>query len=414
MTHVSDEMDSSLGASTNKDHQAASMVLGVCGNAVSHRDGQWYIHHSFGRVLGSLAPNFEKLRYYSGEAAAGATGYDYPLSARNISVHPWGRWKNTLGALKRPHRLLANYRKMVKECDALLVRGSMPLIWSLHLMARLQGRPVVHWIAGNPLAIMRGQKRGYGRALETLGTAFASFEQRMLKLSMRMSRAAVLANGQELGKIFASPRTQTIVSTSISRDEFLVRDDTCTGERIRILFVGFIRPEKGIEFLIRALPLIQSSKPVELAVVGAWDQFESEHKRLSALIVQLGLENQVSWEGYASYGADLFRQMDASDILVLPTLSEGTPRVLVEARARSLPIVSTEVGGIPTSVTNGRDGLLVPPRSPESLAKAMGTIIENGELRRSLIKNGRDTVRELTVDQFVDTIVSLITSTPKP
>jgi len=93
---------------------------------------------------------------------------------------------------------------------------------------------------------------------------------------------------------------------------------------------------------------------------------------------------------------------------VLPTLSEGTPRVLVEARANSLPVVATNVGGIPTSVTDGVDGLLVPPKNVDALADAITRIVNDGELRRALIHNGLRSARSLTVDRFADLVVGVL------
>ena len=198
------------------------------------------------------------------------------------------------------------------------------------------------------------------------------------------------------------------MSTSITENEFLVREDTCQGDSIRLLFIGFIRPEKGLEYLIRALPKIETRHPVHLAVVGSWGQFSKEHDRLQSLATELSVNGRISWEGYATFGHDLFDQMDRSDILVLPSVSEGTPRVLVEARARSLPIVSTTVGGIPSSVTDGEDGLLVPPRDPLALASAVSRLIQDGDLRCRIIRAGRENVRTLTVDRFVELVVDLL------
>jgi glycosyltransferase involved in cell wall biosynthesis len=237
------------------------------------------------------------------------------------------------------------------------------------------------------------------------------FERSMTHLGMRASRAHVVANGTELARLYQSRRTLEVVSTSITEEDFLVRNDTCSGPAIRLLFVGFIRPEKGIEYLIRALPLVDAGKPIQLALVGSWDKFSSERDRLVALIGELGLTDMVSWENHAPFGRPLFDRMDRSDILVLPSLSEGTPRVLVEARARSLPIVSTLAGGIPDSVCDGEDGLLVPPRDAVALASAISRLVTDGALRRRLIRRGRERVKGLTVGHFADLVAGLLADT---
>ncbi len=391
--------------------RSAAMVLGVWGTPLTRRAGRWYVNHSFGRIVERLATKVLAIRYHGPLAPASvAEGCDYPLVPSNIEVAPTSVQRNSLQAVKRPDRLLRHYWKMTRHCDALFLRGSQPLLWTAHWMARCCGRPVVHWIVGNPVAIMAGAERGYGRLLSSLGIQFARCERSMTRLAAGASGADILTNGAELARIYRSHRTRAIVSTTITDEDFRVRDDTCRSDPIRLLFVGFIRPEKGLEYLIRALPGIDTPARLQLGIVGSWGQFTDERDRLQRLAVQLGVDRCISWEGYAPFGAELFDQMDRSDLLVLPSLSEGTPRVLVEARARSLPIVSTAVGGIPSSVTHGQDGLLVPPADPVGLCSAISQVIRDGDLRRRLIRNGRRNVRRLTVECFAEQVVALLSA----
>lgn len=410
-------------------NSAEKLTLGVCGNAVTKRDGEWYTHHSFGRIVEHLAPCVKEVRYFAPQTPSDrADTCDYPLDGENVTVHPWAVQRNSLHALKRPDRIIRQYWNMVRSCDAFFLRGSQPLLWCMYLLAALFKKPVVHWIVGNPLAIMQSEDRGYGSFFRWMGILFARMERIMTRISMWLTPVHLITNGKELADIFRSPRTHTVVSTTITRDDFHLREDTCNGKSIRLLFVGMIRPEKGLEFLIRALPLIESPKPVHLALVGSWDQFSLERNRLMEIIQSLKIENQVHWEGYAAFGHALFDQYDRSDILVLPSISEGTPRVLVEARARSLPIVSTNVGGIPSSITQGEDGLLVEPRDVKAMAQAVSKIIRDESLRKKLITQGRKNVEQITVEKFVELVMALLTgreiaedqslrpspSTPKP
>lgn len=388
---------------------AEKLILGVFGNAITNRESQWYTHHSFGRIVEQLAPRVRQLHYFAPQSPCDMTATcDYPLAEKNVTVHPWPVQRNSLQALKRPDRLLRHYWQMARTCDAFFLRGSQPLIWCMHILAAMFGKPVVHWIVGNPLAIMQSEDRGYGSILRYAGICFARLERFMTRTAMWLSKSHVIANGEELGAIFRSKRTHIVVSTSISREDFLVRDDTCGDDTIRLVFVGMIRPEKGLEYLIRAIPMIDSTKEVHLSIVGSWEQFTHEYHRLTNIIQELNLTSRIHWEGYASYGQELFDQLDRSDILILPSISEGTPRVLVEARARSLPIVSTRVGGIPSSVMHEVDGLLVPPRDSHAIAQAVSKIILDHKLRRNLILQGRNRTQNLTVERFVELIITCL------
>src|SRR4029077_8690062 len=208
----------------------------------------------------------------------------------------------------------------------------------------------------------------------------------------------------EVALAHASPRTVEIVSSTIREDEFFPRTDTCQDSVVRILFVGFIRPEKGIEYLLEAVSLLKTSVPWELEIVGP-RAFPAYSEKLDGLAGTLSVRERIRWSGYVPNGKPLFDRMRAADLLVLPTLSEGTPHVLVEARANGLPCISTNVGGVPTTVTDGYDALLVPPKDARALARAIKRLVGDGDLRRALIRNGLLAARKQTLDRFINTVV---------
>jgi glycosyltransferase involved in cell wall biosynthesis len=269
----------------------------------------------------------------------------------------------------------------------------------LYLFAFAFQRPVCHWIVGNPVALLRtGTRRG--KLLDMFALLYALQDRLASRVGRRLTNGAFICNGRELAEAYRSPRTVATVSSAIREDEFIHRSDTCQGATIRILFVGYIRPEKGIEYLLDAVSRLMIPQSWELYVVGPSD-FPRYRRRLNEIVASRGIRERVFWTGYTSYGKPLFDHLAAADLLVLPSLSEGTPHVLVEARATGLPCISTAVGGVPSSVTNGYDVLLVPPKNPEALARAIERVIRDGELRRALIQNGLTSSRAHTLERFV-------------
>jgi glycosyltransferase involved in cell wall biosynthesis len=222
-----------------------------------------------------------------------------------------------------------------------------------------------------------------------------------------MTNGAFICNGRELARAFVSPRTIEIVSSTIRESDFFKRTDTCQGPVVRILFVGFIRPEKGIEYLLEAVSQLSTEVPWELEIVGPRD-FPDYGNKLDEIIAALGTRDRIQWTGYVPNGQPLFDRMRAADLFVLPTLSEGTPHVLVEARANGLPCISTHVGGVPSTVTHGYDALLVPPKNAPALARAMERVIADAELRHALIRNGLSSARKQTLDRFISTVMKVL------
>lgn len=384
----------------------------LCAMPACCHDGGVHVHLSFGRIVDELAGRYAKV-YLCAPArnAPPDDQCDYRLRADNVEVIPQPYYRSSLGALRHAAGIARAFFRACRLGRRVFVRGMLPFIGLFYLLAAAFGRKPCHWIVGNPIALLRTHRRA-GTLADTLSLVYAWQDRLFTRTGRALTGGAFLCNGQELADIYRSPRTATVVSSTIVAEEFFHRDDTCGQETIRILFIGFVRPEKGLEYLIEAVGLLQTSRPCELVIVGPWDKFPAYRAKLDGMIESGGLGGRVRWEGYASYGPAMWRYLRECDVFVLPTLSEGTPRVLVEARANSIPIVATNVGGIPTSVTDGVDGLLVPPKDSPALALAIGRVIADGELRRSLITHGRATARSLTVDRFVEVCEAAMSPRP--
>jgi glycosyltransferase involved in cell wall biosynthesis len=140
---------------------------------------------------------------------------------------------------------------------------------------------------------------------------------------------------------------------------------------------------------------VEQDLALELQLVGG-----GYHRpRLESLAEELGITEYVGFLGRIPFGPELFRIYREADIFVLPSLSEGIPKTLLEAMASGLPIVATRVGGIPDVIRDGETGLLVGPRSPEQIARAVERLIADSLLRRKVIQNGYAFVKEHTVER---------------
>jgi glycosyltransferase involved in cell wall biosynthesis len=365
--------------------------------------GGIYMQAASGRVVDALARHFEKVYICTRvvQDIPAAPG-ELPLEASNLELIAQPYWRSSAGSLPHFFGIVRAYFRTCRQVDVLFVRGMCPYIAVLYLFSSLFRRPICHWIVGDPVALLRSSKRN-GFVLDTFALLYALQDRMFSRLGRWLTSGAFICNGRELARAYRSPRTIAAVSSTVKENEFFSRVDTCQGLAVRILFVGYIRPEKGLEYLLAAVSLLQSDTPWELEIVGP-DQFADYRRRLDEIIAARGICERVHWAGYVPYGKPLFAHMRAADIFVLPTLSEGTPHVLAEARANSLPCVSTTVGGVPSTVQHEYDALLVPPKNSEALARAIERIVRDGEFRRQLIRNGLIAARQQTLERFVATV----------
>jgi glycosyltransferase involved in cell wall biosynthesis len=146
-----------------------------------------------------------------------------------------------------------------------------------------------------------------------------------------------------------------------------------------VLFVGRLARKKGVEYLIRAFPEVLARHPdTRLLVVGDGPC----RKELEALSAQLRLDDCVCFAG-AQPPVALPRFYQSSRVFVGPSVvtrsgdTEAFGLVFAEAMAAGLPAVGTAVGGIPEVVISGRTGLVVEPRSPDSLAVAINRLLDS-------------------------------------
>jgi len=144
--------------------------------------------------------------------------------------------------------------------------------------------------------------------------------------------------------------------------------------------VGRLSREKGHRYLFSA---IQAMDDVILLVVGN-GPLEAKLRRLAE---NLHIREKVVFVGFKP---DVSDYLAATDIFVLPSLTEGLPLALLEAMAAGKPVVASDVGGIPTVIGDKKEGLLVRPKDPVALKEAITVLINDKDLAKRLTANAME------------------------
>ncbi len=161
------------------------------------------------------------------------------------------------------------------------------------------------------------------------------------------------------------------------------------------LFLGWLEPNKGVHDLLAAAKILANAGlDFRLRIGGSG----SQHGLLEKMALDLNLAQQVEFLGWIA-GAAKKSVMGDADVLVLPSYSEGMPNSVLEGMAAALPVIATNVGGIPSLVIAGKTGLLVKPGQPQELAVAMQRLIENPEER---IKMGLEGAAKVEQEHSVE------------
>lgn len=184
---------------------------------------------------------------------------------------------------------------------------------------------------------------------------------------------------------------QVVPLLPLGQHHFFKREDTCASGRAKLLYVGGVGGKKGVEYLFEAVGQLRAcERDVELRMITKAPLLSNQE----ALLDALGLRDHVRIE----VGLPWLRVIEAyrvADLLVVPSLSEGFPRVIYEGLSQSVPIVATGVGGIPGLMKDGENALLVEPYSAGALRGAIEQLLDDSGLRRRLIRNGLVTAEAL-------------------
>jgi glycosyltransferase involved in cell wall biosynthesis len=280
-------------------------------------------------------------------------------------------------------------RQFAASVDVLLVRVPFQIDRAL---LGLNTPKLVH-VVGNPYEVVLASS-DYRGPMRWAALRFAAHSNSVVRRMIAEPKTRAATNGRQMWDLLGCREGRVVVSSCIFESEMRGRDDRALSDPPRLLFVGYLRPEKGVEYLLDAFDAVRLKRPLKLTLVGGSDRVTNAEARLHNRILNSPFREDITVTGMLDFGEPLFELYRSHDVFVMPSLSEGTPRTLVEARGFGCPVVATNVGGIPSSVEDGQNGLLVPPRDAPALAAAIERMLGDEALRMRLVDEGQREARE--------------------
>ena len=312
-----------------------------------------------------------------------------------VRVFPENRWGSTKIFLELVREFKKSNIKIIhthKYKDTILAAPAAKLCGIPHVVRTVHGlREPFEGLQAFNMSCYEAIERTVHRSCVDFIIGVSSQIEAKYKAQGQVSRVACIRNGIDLeGKSVQTDRWLT-------RKELSVDWETCL-----IGTVGRLTPVKGIPYLLDAARiLLRQGVNVKVLVVGDG----SIRQDLLAQAGNLGVGERVVFLGHRE---DTDVLLQALDIFVLPSLSEGIPMALLEAMAASRPIVASRVGGIPEIIEDGVDGYLVEPMDVNTLAERCRRLIESPDVARKMGEQGRKRVeREFPATAMADRVVSV-------
>lgn len=202
--------------------------------------------------------------------------------------------------------------------------------------------------------------------------------------------AGVVANSRGLAELARKSAGQTpiaLIPNGVDAVRFTPAGELSREGPVRLLFVGRLVRQKGLDVLLAALSRLPGEACFEMTVVGDGPL----RRELSSLAARLGLSGKVRFAGWVSR-VDMPEVLRRADAFVFPSRDEGMPNAVLEAMASGLAVAATRIAGNEELVEDGRTGFLVAPEDAAGLADVLARLVADRNLCWRLGRAGRDKV----------------------
>jgi glycosyltransferase involved in cell wall biosynthesis len=355
-----------------------------------------------GRFVDALAHECSEIICFLHSPGASEQGQmDYALQSANVRLVDMGPHVSVPRRLLGARRYGEILRKETGSFDSLLLRGPSPLLPTL--AGAVRSVQTVLLLVGDAVALVDDSRQPFWRR-EAIRLLWQWNRRRQDQVA---KRSLTFVNSRKLFREL-QPTIPNLVetrTTTLTRDDFFDRQDTCERAPHRLLYTGRMTRGKGLIEMVEALAaLVSEGNELILDLVGWPEKGDDVLEEVTQLAAGLRVAERVRFHGPKAAGPELFAFYRKADIyLIASKTSEGFPRTIWEAMAHSLPVIATSVGSIPEFVQDA--ALIVEPNSTKELADGVRELIHNSAKRRILIKRGRELAATVTLEQQTSAMV---------
>jgi glycosyltransferase involved in cell wall biosynthesis len=373
------------------------MRLGFYYHTVAYQlNTEIYLPGYLGVFIDELAKNCNILHLYLQTSTVQKSDQDYRLVEQNIDFHDLGSESPAWYRDFFHHQYLSKIDHNV--FDKFIVRSPSPL--APYFEKTIPTEKLCYLVVGDYF-----EGRQAMRIKSPRDIFISWYLKRNHKRFMRViSKSKTIVNSPELFRKLndVAPSISMVKTTTLSEKSFVEKPSNQFSRIVKILYTGRFDWAKGLKELAEAVVLLNNqSKTHQFELHFAGWQLDGKDEIVNWVndfFSKKGYDGKFFNHGKKSVGDDLNQVYRMSDIYIIPSYHEGFPRTIWEAMAQGLPVIATKVGAIPDYLDNGKNALLIEPKSVEAIVNAVYRLINNEPLKIEITQNAMHLARENTLE----------------
>lgn len=290
-----------------------------------------------------------------------------------------------------------NAYKSIKEITVYYARYPTPFGWLQKLFGKNKKR-IIHYV-GDPID---AAKKNPNFSFWKKKLFINGFYLENCLYDLACKGAKVFTNGHHLSeKLFIKGIKATpLISSTLTEKDFYFKEKDITPETTKFIYLGYLRTAKGIETIISAFALYNEIYPNStLTIIGSGEL----DKKLKKTILDNNIKN-VTFLGMINDRDRINHELRKSDIFLFGSLSEGSPRVILEAMANGLAVISTPVGSLPNLFINKYDIIFSDFKNSHDFLEKMLYLTKDNKKYNNIRLASYNKVKNITINSFIKEI----------
>ena len=318
-------------------------------------------------------------------------------NAGELPVHELPFSNSYASALKSFAAYYEAYKKLSQRYDRIYVRYPTPFGW---LSKYFFDDIIIHFV-GDPVDAALNNPNFSWLKKRMLISLF--IPEHLLYLNA-CKKAMVFTNGVHLSEKLkiSNINAECVISSTLTDDDFFMDEGSIpTAGNLSLLYAGYLRKAKGIETLIRAFHLLLKSFPKAVFTIAGSGESDAD---LKALVSQLAIGHAVTFTGHIESREELNNLYRSHNIFAFASFSEGSPRVILEAMANGINVVSSPVGSLPTVFEHHKNIVFAQTGNPDDFFEKIIELISDSDNCLVLKKAAFEKVKQFTNARFIKKI----------